>query len=75
MAKEIPITHARHAITSLPDMLAKEPGAVSVTRIIYRAEKERAQVSVVVLVIRKGGEKQDMYELAKKLIKAGLLEI
>jgi len=32
MAKEIPITHARHEITSLPETLAKERGAVAVTR-------------------------------------------
>jgi len=44
-------------------------------RIIYRAEKEQALVFVVALGIRKGGEKRDIYELAKKLIKAGLLEI
>jgi prevent-host-death family protein len=32
MHKDIPITQARHQITSLPDLLAKEPGAVAVTR-------------------------------------------
>jgi antitoxin YefM len=32
MVKEIPITEARHDLTSLPERLAKEPGAVAVTR-------------------------------------------
>lgn len=32
MLKDIPITVARHEITSLPKRLAKEPGAVAVTR-------------------------------------------
>ncbi|MBI3961933.1 MAG: type II toxin-antitoxin system Phd/YefM family antitoxin [Deinococcus sp.] len=32
MLKEIPITAARHELTSLPERLAKEPGAVAVTR-------------------------------------------
>ncbi len=30
--KNIPITEARHEITSLPERLTKEPGAVAVTR-------------------------------------------
>jgi antitoxin YefM len=32
MLKDIPITEARHEITSLPKRLAEEPGAVAVTR-------------------------------------------
>ena len=32
MLKDIPITAARHELTSLPKRLAKEPGAVAVTR-------------------------------------------
>ena len=32
MLKDIPITEARHVLTELPQRLAKEPGAVSVTR-------------------------------------------
>lgn len=32
MHKDIPITEARHQITSLPERLAKSPGAVAVTR-------------------------------------------
>ncbi len=32
MEREIPITNARHELTSLPERLAEEPGAVAVTR-------------------------------------------
>jgi antitoxin YefM len=32
MLKDIPITEARQEITSLPERLAKSPGAVAVTR-------------------------------------------
>jgi antitoxin YefM len=32
MLKDIPITDARHALTSLPERLAEEPGAVAITR-------------------------------------------
>ncbi len=32
MFKDIPITEARHKLTSLPERLAKEPGAVPITR-------------------------------------------
>ncbi len=32
MFREIPITKARHELTSLPDRLAAEPGAIAVTR-------------------------------------------
>lgn len=32
MFKDIPITEARHELTSLPERLAKDPGAVAVTR-------------------------------------------
>jgi prevent-host-death family protein len=32
MPKEIPITEARHQLTSLPERLTEEPGAVTVTR-------------------------------------------
>lgn len=32
MVKEIPITEARHELTSLPQRLAKTPGTVAVTR-------------------------------------------
>lgn len=32
MIRDMPITEARHALTSLPARLAEEPGAVAVTR-------------------------------------------
>ena len=32
MLQEIPITEARHELTSLPERLAKHPGTVSLTR-------------------------------------------
>ena len=32
MHKDIPMTEARHELTSLPERLAKEPGAIAVTR-------------------------------------------
>jgi prevent-host-death family protein len=32
MRKELPITEARHALTSLPERLAEDPGAVAITR-------------------------------------------
>jgi prevent-host-death family protein len=32
MEREIPITAARHELTSLPERLSAEPGAVAVTR-------------------------------------------
>jgi len=32
MLKDIPITEARNELTTLPERLAKEPGAVAVTR-------------------------------------------
>lgn len=32
MIKDIPMTEARYELTSLPERLAKEPGAVAVTR-------------------------------------------
>jgi prevent-host-death family protein len=32
MLNDIPITEARHELTSLPERLAEEPGAVAITR-------------------------------------------
>jgi prevent-host-death family protein len=32
MIRDIPITTARHEITSLPERLEKDPGAVAITR-------------------------------------------
>lgn len=44
-------------------------------RIIYKVEDERVMVLVVALGIRKEGDKKDVYNLAKKLIRLGLLEL
>jgi mRNA interferase RelE/StbE len=43
-------------------------------RILYRVETEQVIVVVVALGIRKEGSKTDVYELAKKLARLGLLE-
>lgn len=42
-------------------------------RILYRFEAEQIIVMVVVLGIRREGDKKDIYEIAKKLKRAGLL--
>ena len=42
-------------------------------RILYKVEAERVVVSVVALGIRKEGDKADVYELAKRLMRLGLL--
>lgn len=44
-------------------------------RIIYRVEGERVTVLVVALGIRKEGDKKDVYELTKKLLRSGLLDL
>jgi mRNA interferase RelE/StbE len=43
-------------------------------RIIYKVEKKKVVVMVVALGLRKGGHRKDIYELAKKLIRMGLIE-
>jgi mRNA interferase RelE/StbE len=43
-------------------------------RIIYTIEQNQVTVTVVALAIRKDGSKQDVYTLAKKLLKLGLIE-
>jgi mRNA interferase RelE/StbE len=43
-------------------------------RILYRLEAEQVVVVVVAVGIRKEGDKADIYELAKKLARLGLLE-
>jgi mRNA interferase RelE/StbE len=43
-------------------------------RIIYRIDDEKVIVLVVAAGIRKEGDKKDIYTLAKKLIRARLLE-
>ena len=44
-------------------------------RILYKLEAEQVIVVVVALGIRKAGNKKDVYELAKKLARLGLLDI
>jgi len=44
-------------------------------RILYKLEAEQVIVVVVALGIRKAGDKKDVYELAKKLAKLGLLDL
>jgi mRNA interferase RelE/StbE len=44
-------------------------------RIIYKVKEEQILVIVVTLGIRKEGDKKDVYELAKKLIRLGLLDL
>jgi mRNA interferase RelE/StbE len=43
-------------------------------RIIYRIDNEKVIVLVVAAGIRREGDRKDIYELAKKLIRARLLE-
>jgi len=43
-------------------------------RIIYKVEEQRVMILVVALGIRKEGDKKDIYELAKKLKRLGLLD-
>jgi mRNA interferase RelE/StbE len=42
-------------------------------RILYRVERDVVSVTVVALGIRKEGDRQDVYALAKKLMTLGLL--
>ena len=44
-------------------------------RIIYRVEEERVIVLVVTVGLRKEGDKKGAYELAKKLLRMGLLDL
>lgn len=44
-------------------------------RIIYRILEEEVVVFVVAIGIRKEGDRKDIYELVKKLIKQGVLSI
>jgi mRNA interferase RelE/StbE len=43
-------------------------------RVIYKVEAERVVVVVVALGIRKEADKKDVNELAKKLVRLGLLD-
>jgi mRNA interferase RelE/StbE len=44
-------------------------------RIIYRVDGEQVTVLVVTVGIRRDGGKKDVYQLAKKLIRLGLLDL
>ncbi len=44
-------------------------------RILYRLEAEQIIVVVVAMGIRKDGDKKDVYALAKKMARLGLLDI
>lgn len=44
-------------------------------RILYKLEAEQVIVVVVALGIRKQGDKKDVYALAKKLARLGLLDL
>ncbi len=43
-------------------------------RIIYTVEEDRVLVLVVYVGIRKDGDKNDVYAIAKKLLRAGLID-
>jgi mRNA interferase RelE/StbE len=44
-------------------------------RILYKIEKRTIIVYVLVVGIRKEGDKKDIYQVAKKLLRAGLLDL
>jgi mRNA interferase RelE/StbE len=44
-------------------------------RIIYKVDGEKVTILVVMVGIRKDGDKKDAYELAKKLMRQGLLDL
>lgn len=43
-------------------------------RIIYKVEQDRVIVSVIAIGIRKKGDKRDIYALAQRLVRLGLVE-
>ena len=43
-------------------------------RIVYRIEETKVVVIIVAVGIRKAGDKKDIYELMKKLVKIGIVE-
>ena len=43
-------------------------------RIIYRIEREKVQVLVVAMGIRREGDREDIYRLAQRLLRLKLLE-
>lgn len=44
-------------------------------RIIYRIEDDRVVVYVVAIGIRAEGSRKDIYSLAKKLVRLGIVEV
>ena len=44
-------------------------------RIIYKVDKQTVIIYILAAGIRKQGDKKDIYEIAKKLLNAGLLEL
>lgn len=44
-------------------------------RIIYRVEAQKVLVGVVTIGIRKQGDKKDVYAIAKRLARLGLLDL
>ncbi len=44
-------------------------------RIIYRVDKKTVIIYVLAAGIRKEGDKKDIYQIAKKLLNAGLLDL
>jgi mRNA interferase RelE/StbE len=44
-------------------------------RIIYKIDKKTVIIYVLAAGIRKEGDKKDIYEIAKKLLNAGLLDL
>jgi mRNA interferase RelE/StbE len=42
-------------------------------RVLYRVDRGFVQVMVVAVSIRKEGDRQDLYTLAQKLLRSGLL--
>lgn len=44
-------------------------------RIIYKIDRQTVIIYILAAGIRKHGDKKDIYKIAKKLLKAGLLEI
>jgi mRNA interferase RelE/StbE len=44
-------------------------------RIIYKVEKQTVIVYILAAGIREQGDKKDIYQITKKLLKAGLLDL
>ncbi len=43
-------------------------------RIVFKVERERVVVFVVAVALRKEGDRSDIYQIAAKLIRSGLLD-